>query len=481
MSTHPKNPNGLLRDLPAVHEILQWPELGSEAAGGPPRWALRKAVQTVLDRWRARILAGGQGGAAPSRSVLAAEIAEEIERILRPSLRPVVNATGVVLHTNLGRAPLAAEALQAVHEVARGYSNLELDLESGKRGSRYRHVLGLLCELTGAESSLVVNNNAAAVFLALRTLARGREVIVSRGELVEIGGSFRIPDILRESDAVLVEVGTTNRTHLVDYERAVTSSTGLLLKVHPSNYRVQGFHREVSLDDLVGLGRRFSIPVMHDLGSGCLVDLTGSGLGDEPTVQRAVRSGADLVTFSGDKLLGGPQAGILVGRREILERIQKHPLNRAVRIDKLTLAALEATLNLYRDPRTAQDRVPTLALLARDPRALKKKAARLARALRGLLPKDFEVCLRAVSARAGGGSLPLEDLPGTAVAVRSLRMGAEEIQSRLRRAPVPVIARIEKEEVLLDPRTLLDGEDAVVLEAFRDLLDERVSPKGAQA
>ncbi len=479
MSSHPMDPRALLRDLPAVHEVLGWPELLTHAGGGPPRWALRKAVQTVLERWRANILAGW-GDATPSRSVLVGEILEETQRALQPSLRPVVNATGVVLHTNLGRAPLAQEALEAVQEVARGYSNLELELETGKRGSRYRHVLTLLCELTGAESSLVVNNNAAAVFLALRTLARGREVIVSRGELVEIGGSFRIPDILRESDAVLVEVGTTNRTHLADYERAVTSATGLLLKVHPSNYRVLGFHREVGLEDLVALGRRFSIPVMQDLGSGCLVDLAAAGLGDEPTVQRAVRSGADLVTFSGDKLLGGPQAGILVGKQAIVETIQKHPLNRAVRIDKLTLAALEATLTLYRDPRTAQERVPALALLTRDPQILKKKAARLAGALRRLLPGSFDVRVRTVSARAGGGSLPLEDLPGTAVAVRCSRMGAEEILARLRRAPVPVIARIEKDEVLLDPRTLLKGEEDLVLAAFGGLAGERGAQRGRQ-
>lgn len=479
MSSRLMDPKALLRGLPAVHEVLEWPELLNDGGGQRPRWALRRAVQSVLERWRASLLSGQQG-AAPSRAFLAAEILEEVPRVLRPSLRPVVNATGVVLHTNLGRAPLAPEALQAVQDVARGYSNLELDLETGKRGSRYRHVLNLLCELTGAESSLVVNNNAAAVFLALRTLARGREVIVSRGELVEIGGSFRIPDILRESDAVLVEVGTTNRTHLADYDRAVTSATGLLLKVHPSNYRVLGFHREVSLEDLVVLGRRYSIPVMQDLGSGCLVDLAVAGLGDEPTVQRVVRSGVDLVTFSGDKLLGGPQAGILIGRREILERIQKHPLNRAVRIDKLTLAALEATLALYRDPRTAQERVPALALLARNAKAVRKRAVRLAQALRRSLPDGFEVRLRSVSARAGGGSLPLEDLPGTAVAVRCSRMGAEAILARLRLAPVPVIARIEKDEVLLDPRTLLKGEEALVLDAFRDLAEGRGGQRPGQ-
>jgi len=274
----------LLKALPSVHEVLQWPELSRNAGSRSPRWALRQAVQNVLDRQRSEILEG-ERTATESQEAMVPRILEEAGRLLMPSLRPLINATGVVLHTNLGRAPLAREAIEAVERVASGYSNLEFELESGKRGMRYRHVEGLLCELTGAESALVVNNNAAAVYLALRVLAQGREVIVSRGELVEIGGSFRIPDILRESGATLVEVGTTNRTHLRDYEQALGSSTGLLLKVHPSNYRVLGFHREVEVEELVALGRKFSIPVMQDLGSGCLMNLDAAGLSSEPTVQ----------------------------------------------------------------------------------------------------------------------------------------------------------------------------------------------------
>jgi len=456
----------LLKALPSVHEVLQWPELSRNAGSRSPRWALRQAVQNVLDRQRSEILEG-ERTATESQEAMVPRILEEARRLLMPSLRPLINATGVVLHTNLGRAPLAREAIEAVERVASGYSNLEFELESGKRGMRYRHVEGLLCELTGAESALVVNNNAAAVYLALRVLAQGREVIVSRGELVEIGGSFRIPDILRESGATLVEVGTTNRTHLRDYEQALGSSTGLLLKVHPSNYRVLGFHREVEVEELVALGRKFSIPVMQDLGSGCLMNLDAAGLSSEPTVQKAVQSGADVVTFSGDKLLGGPQAGILLGKREVLSRLQKHPLNRVARIDKLTLAALEATLRLYREPLAVRERIPVLAMLNLDPSVLKRRAARLARALRKILPGSCEIRLCEVAARAGGGSLPLEDFPGTAVSIRSAQIGTEQILSRLRSAPVPVIARIEKDEVVLDPRTLLPGEETLLLEAFR--------------
>ncbi|MEW6440434.1 MAG: L-seryl-tRNA(Sec) selenium transferase [bacterium] len=456
----------LLESLPAVHEVLQWPGLVGDGQQRFPRWALRQAVQEVLDRQRREMLQGERTSTDPPPAIVRSVLAEA-ERLLRPSLRPLVNATGVVLHTNLGRAPLAPEALDAIERAARSYSNLELDLESGKRGVRYRHVERLLCDLTGAEAALVVNNNAAAVLLALRVLAQGREVVVSRGELVEIGGSFRIPDILRESGATLVEVGTTNRTHPRDYEKAIGPSTALLLKVHTSNYRILGFHREVPIEELVPLAARFSVPVMQDLGSGCLVNAGPAGPSGEPTVQQSVRAGVDVVTFSGDKLLGGPQAGILVGRREVLSRIRSHPMNRALRIDKLTLAALEATLGLYRDPSTVQGKVPALAMLSQEPAALKRKATNLARTLRRILPSTFEIGICEVAARAGGGALPLEDFPGAAVTVKGSLLKAEEILRRLRQAPVPVIARIEKDDVLLDPRTLLPGDEKALLDAFR--------------
>jgi len=468
MQPDPNALNRLLQDLPAVHEILRLPRLSRMLKDKRlPRWAVLRATQRVLAGQRQEILRGERTQVDPAER-LETLILSDAGREARGSLRPVVNATGVVLHTNLGRAPLARQAQEAVLAVARGYSNLELDLESGKRGHRYSHVEGLLCELTGGEAALVVNNNAAAVFLALRVLAEGRQVIVSRGELVEIGGSFRIPEILEASGAVLVEVGTTNRTHLRDYERAIRPDTGLLLKVHPSNYQVVGFRREVSLADLAALGRRFSLPVMEDLGSGCLLDAGLLGIQGEPTVGESVRAGVDLVTFSGDKLLGGPQAGIVVGRRETLARMQTHPLNRALRVDKMTLAALEATLSLYRNLLLAREEVPALAMLTLDMKILKNRAGKVAKALQRELPVCFRVAVRPCSGKAGGGSLPLETIPGIGVFVSSSRHSVGEIASRLRRGFTPVMARIEKNEVLLDVRTLLPDDPPRIVSAFRE-------------
>jgi L-seryl-tRNA(Ser) seleniumtransferase len=462
----------ILRSLPAVHEVLEWPAVKeAEDRGKLPRWALRQAVRDVLARERAGILRGDRMKPA-SREEMETDILDEARGLTLRSLRPVINATGVLLHTNLGRAPLAREAVRALQEVAAGYSNLEFNLETGKRGLRYEHVEALLCQITGAEASLVVNNNAAAVYLALRVLAKGKDVIVSRGELIEIGGSFRIPDILRESGASLVEVGTTNRTHLRDYEEAVGSSTGLLLKVHPSNYRVMGFHKEVSTEELVALGRRYALPVMEDLGSGCFVEPGSKGLMPEPLVADVLRTGIDLVTFSGDKLLGGPQAGILLGRKEILERIQAHPLNRVLRIDKLTLAALEVTLLLYRDPQTARSRIPTLGMLSTKESSLRRKANQLARGLRQALPPSFQVSVSATTGRTGGGSMPMDSLPGVGVRLRSTDCSAEEVLARLRGASPPVIARIEQEEVILDVRTLQRGEDRLIVRALDRLFDK---------
>ncbi len=467
MQSNPNETQSILRRLPAVHEILDGPEIkDAEEAEKLPRWALRQAARNVLDLQREAILRGDLTEPDPLDRTHA-EVLREARKLLLRSLRPVVNATGVILHTNLGRAPLAEEAVRALQEVSVGYSNLEFDLDSGKRGLRYEHVEELLCSLTGAEAALVVNNNAAAVYLALRVLAKGKGVIVSRGELIEIGGSFRIPDILRESDATLVEVGTTNRTHLKDYEQAIGSSTGLLLKVHPSNYRVMGFHKEVSTEELVALGRRYGLPVMEDLGSGCLMEPGIPGLVREPLVSDVLRSGADLVTFSGDKLLGGPQAGILLGRKETLETIQRHPLNRVLRIDKLTLAALEVTLLLYRDPQTARTRIPAMAMLSIPEATLRRRAQRLAGKLRKSLPASFTVSLRSVTGRAGGGSMPMDAIPGVGISLQSSRVRAEEILVRLRGASPPVIARIEQDEVILDVRTLRKGEDRLILQAVQ--------------
>lgn len=466
MSTEEPEKAAALRRLPAVHELLNNPRIQDGMRGaGIPRWALKRAARTVLDRRRDRIRTGD--GEDPAADIPDEVLAEACGLAL-PTLRPVVNATGVLLHTNLGRAPLASEALAAITAAARGYSNLELNLDTGKRGLRYHHVEGILCELTGAEAALVVNNNASAVYLALCVLARGKEVIVSRGELVEIGGSFRIPDILRESGATLIEVGTTNRVRLADYERAVGSSTGLLLKVHPSNYRVVGFHGAVGAEELVGLGRRRGLPVMEDLGSGCLADPGVLGFRDEPSVRQALGTGVDLVTFSGDKLLGGPQAGILLGRGEILKAVQSHPLNRVLRIDKLTLAALEATLRLYREPAQALRQVPALAMLTTPAETLRRRARRLAVRLRRLLPEGFAVSVRRTVARAGGGSVPLEEIPGVAVAVTCDRWSAQEMLVRLRQASVPVIARLERDVVILETRTLQRGEERLVSRAFEE-------------
>ncbi|HWR20784.1 MAG TPA: L-seryl-tRNA(Sec) selenium transferase, partial [Verrucomicrobiae bacterium] len=352
----------LLRQLPSVDDLLQEPSI-REMARTLPRWAVVEAIREVLERWR-RMLATGQSESAPadlpSRAALVVEVKRIALRLNRPALRRLINATGVAIHTNLGRAPLAEAGIERIVEVARGYSNLEYDLERGDRGSRQDHVERLLCRLTGAEAALAVNNNAAAVLLAINTLAEGKEVIVSRGELVEIGDSFRIPDIMRRAGGVLREVGTTNRTYLRDYEEAVGATSAIILKVHTSNFRIQGFASQVPVAELASLGEKTGLPVVEDVGSGALVDLSQIGLSKEPMPSESIRAGADLVTFSGDKLLGGPQAGLIVGKRELVEKLRRNPLARAVRIDKLTLAALEATLRLYLDERRAFAHIPVL-------------------------------------------------------------------------------------------------------------------------
>jgi L-seryl-tRNA(Ser) seleniumtransferase len=373
------------------------------------------------------------------------------------SLRPVINATGVVLHTALGRAVLSTLALERLALVGQGYSNLEIDLEDKSRGSRYSHVVGLLRRLGGAEDALVVNNNAAAVLLALETLAHGREVVVSRGELIEIGGEFRIPDIMRRSGAVLREVGTTNRTHLRDYAEAIGPATALILKVHPSNYRVVGFTAEVSSRELAGLGRERGVPVMEDLGSGSLVDLRDVGLPWEPTVPEVVSAGVDVVAFSGDKLLGGPQAGILVGRSEVVVRLKKNPLNRALRVDKLTLAALEATLYAY-EAGTARETVPTLRMLTEPLASIRRRAERLLALIPPGQVERLGAAIQDDQSQVGGGALPTVELPTAALALRSAVVPARVADERLRAATPPVVARIKDHRLLLDCRTVLPSE-----------------------
>jgi L-seryl-tRNA(Ser) seleniumtransferase len=400
------------------------------------------------------------------------ELEQALKAAARPSLCRVVNATGVIIHTNLGRSPLAAAAQEQLLQVAAHYSNLEYDLARGERGSRQEHLEGLLQELTGAQAALVVNNNAAAVLLALNTLARSREVIISRGQLVEIGGSFRLPEIMTVSGALLREVGTTNKTYLHDYERAITSETAVLLRVHPSNFRILGFTREVSLPELVALGRSYDLPVLEDLGSGCLLDLSRYGLEKEPTVQETLAAGADLVLFSGDKLLGGPQAGLALGSREVVARLRQNPLTRALRPDKLTLAALEATLRLYLEEPQAVAALPTLKMLTRPVAALARQARALARVMRRRWGPRLKVEVRPSEARVGGGALPQASLPSRALALELPPLAPHQLESRLRQAQPPVIARVEQGSLLLDLRTILPEDQSALLAALEGVLAE---------
>jgi L-seryl-tRNA(Ser) seleniumtransferase len=454
-----------LRRIPAVDELLVRPALQSlEGRAGRP--LLVEATREVLETLRRRITAGE--AADFSLQGLEEKILARVERELAFSLRRVINATGVILHTNLGRAPLAREALERVAEAAAGYSNLEYDLERGERGKRDAHTDCLLSKLLGAEAALVVNNNAAAVFLALNTLAEGGEVVVSRGELIEIGGSFRIPDICAKSGALLREVGTTNRTRLSDYANAVNERTRVLLRVHPSNFRMVGFTERPALEELVELARRHHLVLMEDLGSGCLVDLASYGLEDEPPAGSSLRAGVEVVTFSGDKLLGGPQAGILAGRREPLARVRKNPLFRALRVDKLTIAALETTARLYRQGRL--DQIPALRMIRASAASLAARAERLATRLRSL--PDMSLELESGESVAGGGSTPGQSLPTTLVCLTSARYGAEGLASRLRWNRPPVIVRVERDQVLVDLRTVPEEDEEAIVRAFEKLAQE---------
>ena len=397
------------------------------------------------------------------------EVEQLIKGLYRYNLRQVVNATGVILHTNLGRAPLCPEALQRIMEVGKGYSNLEFDLAKGERGQRYDHVSSLICALTGAEDALIVNNNAAAVLLVLNTLAEGKEAIVSRGELIEIGGEFRIPEIMHKSASRLREVGTTNRTRLSDYEKAINADTGLILKVHTSNFRIVGFTEEADIESLVALGKSRGIPVMDDLGSGCLIDLEQYGLQHEPTVREALATGIDVVTFSGDKLLGGPQAGIIVGKKEVLIKIKKNPLNRALRIDKFTLATLEATLMHYLNPDAAVKKLRSLKALTEPVTAVKKRAEKLIKKLQKENIDSLKFSLCKDFAAAGGGSLPTQKIPSILIAVKCKKMTAVKMEAKMRTLEVPVIVRVDKDEILLDLRTVAEDEFTFIIEGLRQI------------
>lgn len=441
-----------LRLLPGVDWALNALETFIEDRA-VPRSLATDCVRRAVEQTRAGLLAEG-----PAPSDVKAAVLEKarslMEKAMQPNLRRVINGTGVVVHTNLGRSVLAPSALEAVQTAASGYSNLEFDLAAGQRGSRYSLVEDLLKELTGAQAALVVNNNAGAVFLSLLTLAQGRKVIVSRGELVEIGGSFRIPDVMARSGAVLCEVGTTNRTHLADYEKAIDEDTAMLLKAHTSNFAVVGFTASVSLAELSNLARNRGILVMEDLGSGSLLDMSCFGLAREPTVGDSVAAGADVVTFSGDKLLGGPQAGIIVGRADCLDAIKKNPIARALRIDKLTLAALEATLRLYRDPERAVREIPTLAMISAPEKTLAAKARSLEAKIRKKAVPGLKTGRFRIGSKVGGGALPLENLPSFGVALSCERLSASGIERALRAAAPPVIGRIEQDTFILDVRTI---------------------------
>jgi L-seryl-tRNA(Ser) seleniumtransferase len=457
------------RNIPAVDRLLECPDL-QEISNKYPRMLILKAINLILDEYRGKIERGG----LDDRSVLtlesiSADVVKRLEILAQSSLRPVINATGVVIHTNLGRSILGERVLSRFSPLAGGYCNLEYDLDRGKRGSRYTHAEGILKELTSSEAAMVVNNNAAAVFICLETLAKGREVIVSRSELVEIGGSFRIPDVMKKSGARMVEVGTTNKTHLKDYEEAISPDTALLLRVHRSNFQIVGFTEDVASPHLVELGKRHGIPVMEDLGSGCLIDFSTYGFLKEPTVREVLAQGLDLVTFSGDKLLGGPQAGIILGRKDLVDAVKENQLSRVLRIDKLTLLALEETLNIYRDERNALEEIPTLRMISMPYNRLKTRARRLSRMIGALNTKAFEICLIDGGSKVGGGALPLLELPTCLLGLIPQKLTAHFMNEWLTSYNPPIIVRVDDGKVLLDMRTIQDKELKTVAQAIQEL------------
>ena len=461
-----------LRELPAVDRLLKEPVLETVMTILPRRLVLL-AVQDTISGYRHRIIdRADQQGSLENIDLSPAAIAVEAAALAKKRggsrLKPLINATGVVIHTNLGRAPLAQKAVDALARIAFGYNNLEMDLESGERGFRMAHVEELICELSGAESALVVNNNAAAVFLALNTLAAGRQVVVSRGQLVEIGGSFRIPEIIAASGAVLVEVGATNKTHLRDYEAAVAENTAAFLKVHTSNYQMVGFTAEVTTAELAQLAHRHNLPLVDDLGSGVFIDLQKYNLPAEPRVQDSIVAGADLVTFSGDKMLGGPQAGIIVGRKDLISYMRSNQLSRALRVDKFTLAALEETLKLYLDEEKAVSEIPVWRMLTADKDVLKERAERLAAALDAVFGAGSASVITGIS-RVGGGALPMAELPTSLVSLKmpSGLPGPSEMAARLRMGETPVIVRLQQDSLLFDPRTIREDEESHLLAAVK--------------
>ena len=444
------------RNLPSVDSVLANQDVAAAAEAFDRDWVVG-LVREELEAAREQIR---QGGDPPGAGHVAESVSRRIEDTMRAEPRPVINATGVVIHTNLGRAPLSRAAIEAANQAAQGYSNLELDLSTGRRGSRQAKLQSLLRQLTGAEAALAVNNNASAMLLGLSALAAGKEVVVSRSEAVEIGGGFRVPDVLRQSGSTLIDVGTTNRTYLSDYDQAVTENTAAFLKVHASNFRVEGFTASVATSDLVELGQRRGVAVLHDVGSGSLLLTEKYGMAHEPTPQESIKDGAGLVFFSGDKLLGGPQAGLIVGKKDLVDLLARHPLARAVRIDKLSLASLTATLVHYLRGE-AEREIPVWRMISTPEAKLKKRAKSWQSGLE--CPTSVEKSRSTV----GGGSLPGETLPSCVLSVDCQETGPEEVMRRLRDCNPPVIARIEDDRVLLDPRTVLPEEDGPLLDALR--------------
>lgn len=458
--------NFFMKKLPKIADLLEEAEI-KDLILRLNKIYVTNVLRESLESIRLKMLTMIEDGNVPDRSeedLKKEVISLAINKLsFSPySLKPVINATGVVLHTNLGRAPLPEEALKRIQMVASGYSNLEFDLSIGERGERYSHVRELLCDITGAEDALVVNNNAAAVLLCLSAIASGREVVISRGQLVEIGGSFRIPDVMAQSGAKLVEVGTTNKTNIRDYEMAINENTALLLKVHTSNFKQIGFTSQVTDEELKALWEKYNLPVMEDLGSGVLLDMRSFGFSEEPRVQDSVRAGMDLITFSGDKLLGGPQAGIILGKAEYISVIKRHPLNRAVRIDKLTLAALEAVLRLYKDGRWKH--IPVLAMLMESIDDMEDRAQKLAEGVKEVLNEKGRVEIINDVTQAGGGSLPGVEIPTKCVGISVDGISPEEMAKRLRQVSFPVVARVKKDKLLFDLRTISEKEIEKIVE-----------------
>lgn len=455
----------LLRKLPKMDELLEEKSV-LHSLDNNMRVIVMESLRETIEFYRKSILKDDIEDF--SKEDIMSYFNKILEKKRKPNLKKVVNGAGIVIHTNLGRSILCDEALENVIDVAKNYNNLEYDLIEGKRGSRYSHIEEIIKKITGAEAAVVVNNNAAAVMLVLNTLCEDKEAIVSRGQLVEIGGSFRIPEVMKFSRAKLMEVGTTNRTHLYDYEDNINENTGVLLKVHTSNFKIMGFTEEVPIEELVELGIKYDKPIIEDIGSGVLLDLSKYGFIHEPTVQESIKKGIDVVTFSGDKMLGGPQAGIIVGKKKYIDRIKKNQLARALRIDKMTLAALEGTLTCYLDEKEALKRVPTLRMMLLDPEELKRRAQKLKRKLQGA-PKHFSFNIEKDFSMVGGGSMPTEKIESYALKVKSDKVPASVIEEKLRSNTIPIIARVYNGEIIIDVRALLEEDLDIIAKAFKSM------------